>query len=73
MVALVICAAPALAEEQFTAYDALRMVGVHINRDAVNHIVSVTGTRGSPQPQTWRVSDVCILLGARASALSRTF
>ena len=55
MVAVVICAAPALAEEQFTAYDALRVVGVHINRDAVNHIVSVTGTRGSPQPQTWRV------------------
>src|ERR1700719_1477494 len=55
LVALVICAAPALAQEQFTAYDALRVVGVHINRDAVNHVVSLTGTRGSPQPQTWRI------------------
>jgi len=55
LVALVICAAPALAQEQFTAYDALRVVGVHINRDAVNHVVSMTGTRGSPQPQTWRI------------------
>src|SRR6202035_377444 len=55
LVALMICAAPALAQEQFTAYDALRVVGVHINRDAVNHVVSLTGTRGSPQPQTWRV------------------
>jgi hypothetical protein len=55
LVALVIWAAPALAQEQFTAYDALRVVGVHINHDAVNHVVSMTGTRGSPQPQTWRI------------------
>jgi hypothetical protein len=54
-IALLICAAPALAQEQFTAYDALRVVGVHINRDAVNHVVSMTGTRGTPQPQTWRI------------------
>jgi hypothetical protein len=55
LVALVISAAPALAQEQFTAYDALRVVGVHLNRDAVNHVVSITGTRGSPQPKTWRI------------------
>jgi hypothetical protein len=55
MVALVICAAPALAQEQFTAYDALRVMGVHTNRDAVNHVISITGTHGSPQPQTWRI------------------
>ena len=55
MVALVICAAPAFAQEQFTAYDALRVVGVHIDRDAVNHVVSITGTRGSPQPKVWRI------------------
>lgn len=55
LVALVICTAPALAQEQFTAYDALRVVGIHISRDAVNHVVSMTGTRGSPQPQTWRI------------------
>jgi hypothetical protein len=55
LIALLICVAPALAQEQFTAYDALRVVGVHINRDAVNHVVSMTGTRGTPQPQTWRI------------------
>lgn len=55
LAALLICTAPALAQEQFTAYDALRVVGVHINRDAVNHVVSMTGTRGTPQPQTWRI------------------
>jgi hypothetical protein len=55
LLALVIGVAPALAQEQVTAYDALRVVGVHINRDAVNHVVSITGTRGTPQPQTWRI------------------
>ena len=55
LVALIISAAPVLAQEQFTAYDALRVMGVHTNRDAVNHVISVTGTRGSPQPQTWRI------------------
>jgi hypothetical protein len=55
LVALIICATPALAQEQFTAYDALRVLGVHLNRDAVNHVVSVTGTRGSPQPKVWRI------------------
>src|ERR1700731_5471761 len=55
LIALLICVAPALAQEQFTAYDALRVVGVHINRDAVNHVVSVTGTHGDPQPATWRI------------------
>jgi len=55
LVALVICATPALAQEQFTAYDALRVLGVHSNRDAVNHVVSVTGTHGSPQPKIWKI------------------
>jgi len=55
LAALVICAAPALAQEQFTAYDALRVVGVHANREAVNHVISVTGAQGHPQPQTWRI------------------
>src|SRR5690242_12540285 len=55
LAALVICAAPAVAQEQFTAYDALRVVGVHANREAVNHVISVTGAQGHPQPQTWRI------------------
>jgi hypothetical protein len=55
LVALLVCVTPALGEEQFTAYDALRVVGVHISRDAVNHVISVAGTRGTPQPQTWRI------------------
>src|ERR1043166_6080846 len=53
--AFALLATPAFAQEQFSAYDALRVVGVHINKDAVNHVISVTGDHGSPQPKTWRV------------------
>jgi hypothetical protein len=55
LIALVLLATPALAQERVTAYDALRVVGVHINRDAINHVISLTGTRGDPQPETWRI------------------
>lgn len=52
---LLLFVTPVLAQERITAYDALRVVGVHVNRDAVNHVVSVTGTKGDPQPETWHV------------------
>ena len=55
LAAIALFATPALAQERLTAYDALRVVGVHINRDAVNHVISMTGTHGDPQPETWRV------------------
>ena len=53
--ALVLLATPVLAQERVTAYDALRVLGIHSNRDAVNHVISVTGTKGDPQPETWRI------------------
>jgi hypothetical protein len=53
--ALLFLATPVFAQERVTAYDALRVVGVHVNRDAVNHVVSVTGAKGDPQPETWRI------------------
>jgi hypothetical protein len=55
LAALVLFATPALAQERLSAYDALRIVGVHINRDAVNRVISVTGTHGDPQPAIWRI------------------
>src|SRR5213596_2215192 len=55
LAALVLFVTPALAQERLTAYDALGVVAVHISRDAVNHVVSVTGAHGDPQPETWRV------------------
>jgi hypothetical protein len=47
--------AAAFAQERPTAYEALRVVGNRLNRDYVNHVISVTGVRGSPQPETWQI------------------
>jgi hypothetical protein len=55
LAALFLCITPAMAQERLTAYDALRVVGVHLNREAVNHVISVTGVDGSPQPETWKI------------------
>ena len=54
-VALLLFAHSALAQERSTAYQALRTVGTQLNRDFVNHVISVTGTNGDPQPETWRI------------------
>lgn len=45
----------ALAQENPSAYDALRVVGTKLNRDYVNHVISVTGVDGNPQPETWKI------------------
>ena len=55
LVALLVGVSPVVAQENLTAYDALRVVGNQLGRNAVNHIISVTGTEGNPQPETWRV------------------
>jgi hypothetical protein len=55
LIALLLFASPALAQERSTAYQALRTVGTQLNRDFVNHIISVAGTNGDPQPETWRI------------------
>ena len=54
-VALVLGAAPVLAQDNSTAYDALRVVSERFGKNAVNHVISVTGTDGNPQPETWRI------------------
>jgi hypothetical protein len=56
-VALLLGAAPAvsLAQENATAYEALRVIGAHFGRGAVNHVISMSGVDGNPQPETWRV------------------
>ena len=48
-------AAPVWAQENATAYEALRAVGREFGRDAVHHIVSITGANGDPQPEKWKV------------------
>ncbi|HEY3602474.1 MAG TPA: hypothetical protein VGK72_11000 [Chthoniobacterales bacterium] len=52
--ALLLLAAPALAQERATAYEAMRSVGQQ-NRDYVNHVISVAGTNGNPQPASWTI------------------
>src|SRR5438094_7349065 len=48
--------APALAQEQATAYEALRVVGTQFGRGALNHLVSITGVEGNPQPAKWKIT-----------------
>src|SRR4029077_19981467 len=48
--------APALAQqENATAYEALRVVGSELGRGALNHVVSITGVKGDPQPEKWKI------------------
>ena len=48
-------ALPVLAQDRPTAYEAMRTVGTQLNREYVNHVLSVTGTNGNPQPETWKI------------------
>lgn len=52
---LLLLTSPALAQERPTAYQAMRTVGLQLNRDAVNHVISIIGTNGSPQPESWKI------------------
>ena len=53
--ASLLIAGPALAQEEGTAYEALRVIGTQLNRAYINRVISVTGLDGNPQPETWRV------------------
>ena len=50
-----VLASSALAQEEGTAYEALRVVGTELHRSYLDRIVSVSGGNGDPQPRTWRV------------------
>ena len=53
--AAILLATPALAQENASAYEALRVIGTQLNRQLVNRIVSVNGVEGDPQPRTWKI------------------
>jgi hypothetical protein len=53
--ALLFLVTPALAQENATAYEAFRVVGAQLGRGALNHVVSVTGVGGDPQPAKWKI------------------
>jgi hypothetical protein len=55
LVALMIVATSASAQQSGTAYEALRVVSSRLGRPALNHVISITGTNGDPQPQTWKI------------------
>ena len=54
-VGLLVLATPVWADENATAYEALRVVGRELGRDALHQIVSIAGTRGDPQPEKWKI------------------
>jgi hypothetical protein len=54
-IALLLLATPVFAQERPTAYEAMRTVGTQLKRDYVNHVMSVTGKNGDPQPETWTI------------------
>ncbi|MFN2509050.1 MAG: hypothetical protein ABR589_09790 [Chthoniobacterales bacterium] len=53
--ALMLVASSAAAQEQATAYDALKVVGTQFHRAALNRVISVTGVDGDPQPVRWNI------------------
>jgi hypothetical protein len=54
-VGLLLSATPVWAEENASAYEALRVVGSEFGRDALQQIVSIGGTKGDPQPEKWKI------------------
>jgi len=43
------------AEENATAYEALRVLGSEFGRDVLQQIVLIRGSKGDPQPETWKI------------------
>jgi hypothetical protein len=54
-VGLLVLATPVWAEENATAYEALRVLGSEFGSDALQQIVSIHGTKGDPQPEKWKI------------------
>jgi len=52
---LLLLATPVWAEENATAYEALRVLGSEFGHDALRQIVSIHGTKGNPQPEKWKI------------------
>lgn len=48
-------AAPLCAQEEGTAYEALKVVATQFNRAALSRVLSVSGVDGNPQPEKWNV------------------
>src|SRR5881394_3162051 len=55
LLASMLFASPILAQENASAYEALRVIGTQLNRQLVDRVVSVNGVDGDPQPRTWKI------------------
>src|SRR4030081_3304934 len=55
LLVFLIPAGAVLAQENPSAYEALRVIGTQLNRQLVNRIISVNGIDGDPQPRTWKI------------------
>ena len=55
LLASLLLATSALAQENPSAYDALKVVGTQLNREMMSRIISVTGVDGDPQPRAWKI------------------
>jgi hypothetical protein len=55
LLAFLIPAGAVLAQENPSAYEALRVIGTQLNRQLVNRVISVNGVDGDPQPRTWKI------------------
>src|ERR1700757_4707693 len=53
--ALLLLTTSAWAQGNATAYEALRVVGTRFGHGALNHVVSITGAKGDPQPEKWKI------------------
>jgi hypothetical protein len=55
LLAFLLPAISALAQETPSAYEALRTIGTQLNRQLVSRVISVNGVDGDPQPRTWKI------------------
>jgi hypothetical protein len=56
LIALLLLITPEVwAQENATAYEALRVVGTELGRGALNHMVTIAGVKGNPQPERWKI------------------
>lgn len=55
LLAFLIPAGAVFAQENPSAYEALRVIGTQLNRQIVDRIISVNGIDGDPQPRTWKI------------------
>lgn len=62
LLASLFLATAALAQENPSAYEALKVVGTQLDRGLMSRVISVTGVDGDPQPTSWK-----ILVGDRSA------